>query len=447
MRVNEEGHLEIGGCDAVELAERFGTPLYVLDEEAFTRRVREIAAAFQAAYPGQVQVVYAGKAFLTVGFARLVEAEGLCLDVASGGELYTAQVAGFPPERLVVHGNNKSIEELEMALQAGAGRLVVDNLAELDRLVALARGRSVTTRLLLRVRPGILVETHDHIRTGQEDSKFGLAPGELREAVERLRSQPNLELAGLHAHLGSQISDPDPYRRLGEWMVDWLVACSETYGSPLGELNLGGGWAVAYAEEDPAPPLDLWAQSVAQGVARRARGRGVPLPRLLVEPGRLAIAEAGSTLYRVGAVKEIPGVRTYIVTDGGLYESLRAALYRARYEPILASRAAALSDASGRARIVGKNCESGDVISYETSLPPVEVGDVLAVTMTGAYHYSMASNYNRLPRPAVVVVRDGQADLLVEREEYEDLVRHDRIPARWARPADSTSTESVRQAP
>lgn len=446
MRVNQAGRLEIGGCDTLALAEQFGTPLYVFDEAAFTARVRELAAAFNAAYPGEVALVYAGKAFLTTGFARLLEAEGLWLDVASGGELYTAQVAGFPPGRLVVHGNNKSEQELRMSLDAGAGRLVVDNLPELDRLMALAEGRTVPTRLLLRVRPGIPVHTHNHMRTGQEDSKFGLGPEEVTQAIDRLRSAANLRLVGLHAHLGSQLHDPEPYRLLAEQMVAWLERVGEIYGRPLDELDLGGGWAVAYRAGDPEPPIDLWAQAVGQGVTQAAQRRGLPLPRLLIEPGRTAIAAAGTTLYRVGAVKEIPGVRRYVVTDGGLYENVRAALYGAAYEVAAATRMTAPADGALPTRVVGKNCESGDVIADGVSLPPLEPGDLLAVPVTGAYHYAMASNYNRLPRPAVVVVYQGEAELLVERESYADLVRHDRIPARWSRAAGCLQ-ESVRGTP
>ncbi|BAS27638.1 diaminopimelate decarboxylase [Limnochorda pilosa] len=457
MRVNEAGHLEIGGCDAVDLAERFGTPLYVMDEEAFTRRAREVTEAFQAAYPGEAHVVYAGKAFLTVGFARLVEAEGLFLDVASGGELYTARVAGFPPERLVVHGNNKSHEELEMALAAGAGRLVVDNLSEVERIARLVGGRGAATRLLLRVRPGIGVHTHDHMRTGQEDSKFGFSPDEAREAAARLRAVPGVELVGLHAHLGSQIAEPGPYELLGARMVEWLRDVAGVYGRPLTELDLGGGWAVPYTEQDPAPPVRLWAEAVSRGVLAAAGRLGMRAPRLLVEPGRLLASEAGTTLYRVGAVKEIPGTRTYAVTDGGLYESLRVALYGAAYEGILANRANEpvhpMPSGSGHpaarlpVRVVGKNCESGDILVDGLELPPIAPGDLLAVPVTGAYHYAMASNYNRLPRPAVVLVRDGAADLLVGRETYEDLVRHDRIPAWLAAPAAVAPGEGVSSPP
>lgn len=446
MRVNQAGRLEIGGCDTLELAEQFGTPLYVLDEAAFTSRVRELAAAFDAAYPGEVALVYAGKAFLTTGFARLLAAEGLWLDVASGGELYTAQVAGFPPDRILVHGNNKSEQELRMSLEAGVGRLVVDNLQELERLIALAASRPVPTRLLLRLRPGIPVQTHNHMRTGQEDSKFGLGPEEAFQAVEQLRAVDHLRLVGLHAHLGSQLHEPEPYRRLAEQMVAWLDTLARTYGRPLGELDLGGGWAVPYREGDPEPPIHLWAQAVGQGVAEAAHARGLSLPRLLVEPGRIAIAAAGTTLYRVGAVKEIPGVRRYVVTDGGLYENVRAALYGAAYEVAAASKMTEPALRSLPTRVVGKNCESGDVIADGVALPPLEPGDLLAVPVTGAYHYAMASNYNRLPRPAVVVVYEGEAELLVERESFADLVRHDRIPSRWSRAAGRLH-ESVSGAP
>ncbi|HEY8532230.1 MAG TPA: diaminopimelate decarboxylase [Limnochorda sp.] len=446
MRVNEAGHLEIGGCDTVELAERFGTPLYVLDEAAFTGRVQELAAAFDAAYPGEVALVYAGKAFLTTGFARLLAAEGLWLDVASGGELYTAQAGGFPPGRIVVHGNNKSEQELRMSLEAGVARLVVDNLQELERLIAMTAGRPVATRLYLRLRPGIPVHTHNHMRTGQEDSKFGLGPEEAFQAVERLRTVDHLELAGLHAHLGSQLRDPEPYRRLAQRMVAWLEELGKAYGRPLEELDLGGGWGVAYRETDPEPPVELWAQAVGQAVAEAARARGLALPRLLVEPGRSAIAAAGTTLYRVGAVKVIPGVRRYVVTDGGIYENARVAMYGTAYEAAAASK---MNDPALNAvptRVVGKNCESGDVLADDVALPALEPGDLLAVPVTGAYHYAMASNYNRLPRPAVVVVYQGEAELLVERESYEDLIRHDRIPARWSQAAPALR-ESVSRTP
>lgn len=446
MRVNDAGHLEIGGCDTVELAEQFGTPLYVLDEAAFTGRVRELAAAFDAAYPGEVALVYAGKAFLTTGFARLLASEGLWLDVASGGELYTAQAGGFPPGRIVVHGNNKSEQELRMSLEAGVGRLVVDNLQELEQLIAMTAGRRVTTRLLLRLRPGISVHTHNHMQTGQEDSKFGLGPEEAFQAVERLRTADHLELVGLHAHLGSQLHEPEPYRLLAEQMVAWLDSLGRAYGRPLSELDLGGGWGVAYRETDPEPPIQLWAQAVGHAVAEAAHAQGLSLPRLMVEPGRSAIAAAGTTLYRVGAVKVIPGVRRYVVTDGGLYENVRVAMYGTTYEVAAASKMTEPALNSLPTRVVGKNCESGDVLADDVALPQLVPGDLLAVPVTGAYHYAMASNYNRLPRPAVVVVYQGEAELLVERESYADLIRHDRTPARWSQ-APRVPHESVDRTP
>jgi diaminopimelate decarboxylase len=423
-----DGVLRIAGLRVDDLVEEFGSPLFVLDEDDFRERCREYRAAFGSGTgsgPGGV-VYYAGKAFLCTQVARWVREEGLSLDVCTGGELAVAEAADFPAERLVFHGNNKSGEELHRAVRYGVGRIVVDSFQEIERLTAITAAAGVTQPVYLRVTPGVEAHTHEYVSTGQEDQKFGfsLASGAAADGVRAVLSAPSLELAGLHAHIGSQIFDTAGFRLAAHRMVGLLAAIRNEHGVELPELDLGGGLGIAYTSEDA--PLDVAevAARLHEIVEKECAQAGLAVPRLAVEPGR-AIAGPGTvTVYTVGTVKDLVGLRTYVSVDGGMSDNLRTALYGAHYTVRLASRA---SDASGHViTLVGKHCESGDVIAHDVTLPAdVTPGDLVAVPASGAYHRSMASNYNHVPRPPVVSVRAGKARVIVRRETEDDLLRLD----------------------
>jgi diaminopimelate decarboxylase len=428
QRINERGVLEIGGCEATRLARRFGTPLYVLDEDCLRQACREYRRAFESRYP-RVHISFSGKAFMTMGVCRIVEQEGLGLDVSSGGELYTGLKSGFPPGRILMHGSNKSREELEMAVASGVGRIGIDNLEEIEALQEVAAERGEMVEVLIRVSPGVTANTHTRIQTGKVDTKFGfsIAGGAAREAVARALALPNLRLRGINCHIGSQIMELAPFREAAEMMVDFLGQVRNEFGLILEDLDLGGGLGVRYRPEDTPPSLDELAETVTGAVRRRCEQMGLPLPRLIQEPGRRLVGEAGTTLYTIGVVKEIPGVRTYVSVDGGLSDNPRPALYDAKYSAIVANKAD--QPCTQKVTVSGKHCET-DTLIEDLESPEIAPGDILAVQTTGAYNYSMASNYNRSPRPAVVSVSGGRAWLIVRRERLSDLVRCDRIPAR-----------------
>ena len=405
--VDAGGRLSVGGCDLVSLADEHGTPLFVYDEEHLRARCREAAAAFPDG------VAYASKAFLCKAMAALAHGEGMWIDVATGGELAVALAAGVPAGRLVLHGNNKSIDELRVAIDAGIGRLVIDSFDELGRVDKLAPKHPVPA--YVRVTPGVEAHTHEYVMTGQVDSKFGfgLASGDAARAVERVRGSSGLDLVGVHAHIGSQIFLLHSFEK----EIEALAAFVRDSG--VGELCVGGGLGVAYVEGESAPTITEWAATVI-GACRAA---GITA-KVTAEPGRSIAATAGLTLYRVGTIKEIPGVRTYLSVDGGMSDNPRPVLYGSGYEAFLpratdAARARAVS-------VVGKHCESGDMVVRDASVPAdIDVGDVLCTPVTGAYGHSMASNYNKVPRPAVVFVRDGAARVVVRRENVDDLLRLD----------------------
>lgn len=431
QRVNEAGHLEVGGCDCVELARTFGTPLYVIDEELFRDRCRTYVRAFSEQL-GAVEICYAGKALLTTAICRIVEQEGLGLDVASAGELYTALKAGFPPERIKLHGNFKSDEEIVMALEAGVGRVVVDSVSEIQRLDTLARELGKTADVLIRLTPGIRTHTHDHVATGHLDSKFGipLASEVAHEAVAMAISSDNIALHGFHCHIGSQLFELDSFARAAQLMVEFMAGARERHRVAVPELDLGGGLGIAYTDEDAPPSIEELAETISAALVRAIAEHEVPVPKLILEPGRSIVGPAGLTLYTVGPVKHIPGVRTYVAVDGGLSDNPRPGFYDAKYDAVVANKAA--QPRSMAVRVAGRHCEA-DTLIPEIALQPVEEGDIIAVFCTGAYNYSMASNYNRFPRPAMVLVRDGQAEVIVDRESLDDLVRQDRIPPRLAK--------------
>lgn len=417
------------------MAKQFGTPLYVLDEELIRRNCRAYRAAF-ASDGGMV--LYAAKTFLTTGMARLVEEEGLGLDVVSGGELFTALAAGFPPARIYFNGNNKSPAELEEALAARVGAVVVDSLSELELLSELAARRRQRPAILLRLAPGVEAHTHEYIQTGKVDSKFGfpIVGGIALEGVRRALASPHVELVGYHCHIGSQILALGSYQAAVAAMVRFAAEARRETGFVPAILDLGGGLGVRYTGDDDPPAISALAGTIKETVRRETETCGLPVPRVAVEPGRSIVGEAGTTLYTIGAVKDIPGVRRYVAVDGGMTDNPRVALYQAVYEGLVANRAA---DAPVEVvSVAGKCCESGDMLIWDIALPRVERGDLLAVFTTGAYNYSMASNYNRLPRPAVVLVREGSARLLVLRETYGDLIRRDVIPEDLARPGEKT---------
>lgn len=421
--LDADGRMSVGGCDLAELADGFGTPLVVYDEEDLRHRCREYAEHF-----GAGSVFYASKAFLCRAMARLVESEGLGLDVATGGELHVAAAAGFPPERIVFHGNNKSVEELRLALEVGVGRIVVDSFDEIDRLEALAAEGLSAPSVLVRVTPGVEPDTHGHIRTGHEDSKFGFGVpgGAAFEAARRAAAGPHMDLAGVHAHIGSQVMALDVYAQAADVIADLVVEVEAATGAAVREVNLGGGLGVAYEGGHVAPSVGEYAETLLAAFHEACVAGGLgSVPAVYVEPGRSIAARAGLTLYRVGTIKAVEGSgRTYIAVDGGMSDNARPSMYGARYEAFLPSRAGAERDRV--ASVAGKHCEQGDVLIHDASVPAdVTVGDVLCTPVTGAYAYSMASNYNLQTRPAVVFVAGGEARVVMRRESFDDLLRLD----------------------
>jgi diaminopimelate decarboxylase len=420
--VNAAGHLTLGGCDTVELAHTYGTPLYVFDEATLRAQCRAFTDAFARRY-ANAMVAYAAKAYAGVALLRLVADEGLGLDVVSGGELAIALAAGFPPERIHLHGNNKAPAELREALTAGIGRIVVDNLDELALVETIAAEAGRRADILLRLAPGVDPHTHAKITTGVLDTKFGLAiqTGDADTAVERALASPHLALHGYHCHIGSQVFEKESYPEAVAVMLGFAARMRDRHGYVPAEFSPGGGFAVQYVADQPAPPADVYAALVVDAMHAACERHGLPLPRLFVEPGRSIVARAGVALYTVGARKVIPGVRTYVSVDGGMADNIRPAMYDARYEALVANRAAAEPDET--VTVAGKYCESGDILIRDVALATPHAGDTLAVPTAGAYCIPMASNYNAAPRPAIVFVRDGTARLVRRRESYEDLLR------------------------
>lgn len=428
-RINDLGHLEIGGCDTADLKAQYGTPLYIVDEQSVRTRCREYIDAFKASGL-KYQVAYASKAFCVMAMCRLAEEEGMSLDVVSDGELYTALEAGFPAERIHFHGNNKTLDEIEMALNANIGCFVVDNEIELHLLQSVAAEKGRQVKILLRVTPGVEAHTHEYISTGQTDSKFGfdIGNGSAFEAVKLAAAQPNLELLGLHSHIGSQIFEVEGFQMAVQRVAEFARSVKEELGVTFSVVNLGGGFGIRYVEGDTPLQVSQYVKAITDSVKTHFAGISAELPEIWVEPGRSIVGDAGTTLYTVGTSKDIPGVRKYVAVDGGMTDNPRPALYESQYEAILANRANEQNEE--KVSIAGKCCESGDMLIWDVELPKVKSGDLLAVACTGAYNYSMASNYNRIRKPAVVFVKDGVSDLVVRRESLEDIVRHDVVPQR-----------------
>ena len=424
LSINPLGHLTIGGRDTVELAEEYGTPLYVMSEEAIRESCRSYRRSIEEHYGGRGMAAYASKAFCCKAICRVAAEEGMGLDVVSAGELYTARQAGFPMERVIFHGNNKTAGELAMALEYGVGRIVADNLTELQMLEAMAAG-SAAPGVMLRVKPGIDAHTHSFIRTGQIDSKFGFAleTGEAMAAAEEAAAAKNLRLLGLHCHIGSQIFDIEPFCHAARVMLSLMAEIRQRTGLTLRELNLGGGFGIQYIPENDPPPLDRYMAEVSRVVKEACRELDFPTPYIILEPGRSIVGPAGITLYRVGGIKDIPGGRTYLSVDGGMGDNPRYALYQADYTFTAAAKAD--RPKTQTVTVAGRCCESGDLLGENVPLQEVEPGDLLAVLCTGAYNYSMASNYNRVPRPPVVMVGQEGARLVVRRETLEDILKND----------------------
>ena len=414
--VDETGNLILGGCKVADLAAEFGTPLYVFDEVTLREKCREFLGGFKERYPDTV-VIYACKAFINVPLTQLLMEEGLGFDVVSGGELAVVQRASVPPEKVYFHGNNKSREELMMSLDYGIGRIVVDNFHELHMLGEIAAERGLVQDVLLRVSPGIDPHTHVYTTTGVLDSKFGFSidTGQAKEAVDRAMHERAINVVGLHFHLGSPIFELEPYTRAMEITLDFAAQA----GLPLEEISPGGGFAIAYTREQVPPSIEEYADAIVSPLG------GLNTPRLVIEPGRAIMGRAGVAIYRVGATKDIPGVRKYVSVDGGMGDNIRPALYQAQYEAVIANKM--VEEEFEVVSIAGKFCESGDVLLRDVLIPRLQPGDLLAVPASGAYAPSMASNYNLVPRPDMIIVKDGTARLIRRRETYEDMIRNDQI--------------------
>ncbi|OQB15919.1 MAG: Diaminopimelate decarboxylase [Firmicutes bacterium ADurb.Bin193] len=424
LGINEKNNLTIGGLDVADLAKEFGTPLYLMDEDKIRENCRIYKNAMEKYY-GKGLVLYASKAFSCRYICRLVAEEGMGLDVVSGGELYTAISAGFPMDKVYFHGNNKTAQELTLAVDNNVGRIVVDNISELEMLSSIAKSKSKTVSVLFRIKPGIEAHTHEFISTGRIDSKFGVAleTGEAEEIIKYAKSLANIDVVGVHCHIGSQIFDIDPFLLAAEKMTGFIADIKDRHGIEIAELNLGGGFGIKYLSSDDPVPYDEYIKAVSGVVKDVAKKRGLTLPKILMEPGRSIVAPAGITVYTVGAVKEIPNIRTYVSVDGGMCDNPRYIMYGSEYEAVVVGNPLGLREKT--VTIAGKCCESGDILVKDIALPLVKAGDLIAVLATGAYNYSMASNYNRISRPPVVMVSGKKARLAIRRESYEDLMRND----------------------
>lgn len=427
LSTNCSGHLTIGGADVVSLAKKYGTPLYIMDEDKIRRTCKEYTDAMRKCYSDNFMVFYASKAFSCKYIYRIIEAEGFGADVVSGGELYTAIKAGFPASRISFHGNNKTADEIALALDYGIREFIVDNNEELELLDRMAGERGKVANIAFRIKPGVDAHTHDFIKTGQIDSKFGVAleNNEAFEIIKRALELSNVKLCGVHCHIGSQIFDSEPFAHAAEVMMAFIAKIKNKLGYEIAELNLGGGFGIRYTEKDDPNTVYDSIKNFTDVVKRDAEKYGLSLPFISIEPGRSIVAEAGITVYTVGAVKEIKDVRTYVSVDGGMTDNPRYALYGAEYTMLLPERPDDVE--TEIVTVAGRNCESGDLLGENVLLPKVKAGELLAVLSTGAYNYSMASNYNRVPRPPVIMVKDGEDKLVIKRETYDNLIVNDLV--------------------
>jgi diaminopimelate decarboxylase len=421
--VNSQDHLTIGGCDVIELAQEFGTSLYIVDEVTLRTACRQYRQSLQQHYPGESLAIYASKAWNCLAIDAIVKSEQLGIDVVSAGELYTAIKVGFDPDKIYLHGNNKSLEELQMAI-AHQATIVVDSWSELRTLASLRPTQPI--KIMVRLTPGIECHTHEYIKTGRIDSKFGFDPNDTEAVFEFISQQAGLKFLGLHAHIGSQIFELQPHEDLAPVMVNWLTK-AQKFGLSIAQLDLGGGLGIRYTEQDDPPSIEAWTKVVAQSVVAACQAENIPLPKLIVEPGRSLVGTAGVTAYTIGGYKVIPDIRTYMTIDGGMSDNPRPITYESVYRAVVANRMSAPTTET--VTIAGKHCESGDVLIKDAQIAKAEPGDILVVPDTGAYNYSMASNYNRIARPAAILVNGGVASLILQRESLDDLLRQDRLPA------------------
>ena len=426
LSVNESGHLTIGGADTVEIAQKYGTPVIVYSEDGIRRNCRAFVDSIDKYYNGNGRVLYAGKAFSCLEMCRIIKDEKMGLDVVSGGELYTAVKAGFPADRIYFHGNNKTYSELKMALEYGVGRIIADNPDELSTLNELAKEMGKTADVYMRIKPGIDAHTHSFIMTGQIDSKFGFAleTGEAMDCVKLCAKAEYINLVGLHCHIGSQIFDVEPFVHAADVMMKFIADIKTETGIIISELDLGGGFGIKYVDSDKPVPFDAYMKPVSEQVKASADKYGVDVPFILIEPGRSIAGAEAVTLYTVGNVKTIPDVRTYVAVDGGMCDNPRYILYQSDYTVLCANKTNESKDMS--VTVAGKCCESGDLIQENAPVQNLVKGDILAVLSTGAYNYSMASNYNRIPRPEVLMVKDGNIRTVIKRETYDDIIKNDK---------------------
>ena len=431
LKANGKGHLEIGGCDTLELAEKFGTPLYVYDEAYIRAMMRVFKDTIDENYGGHGNVLYASKAFSCLAMYRIAKQEGIGCDAVSGGELYTALKAGFDAADIYVHGNNKTYEELVQAVEAGVGGIVIDSYREADILNKIAEERGVKQAVLIRINPGVEAHTHAFVQTARTDSKFGFSINDntALDYSKHVLSLKNLNLKGYHCHIGSQIFEKKSFSLAAENMLNFIAVVKNKLGFEAEILNMGGGFGIYYTDDDPKFTVGDYSEyllSLINAIKNKSDELNLKLPYLLIEPGRTIVGEAGITLYTVGAIKDIPGIRKYVAVDGGMFENPRYALYQSKYTAVKAADVNAVN--VQKVSIAGKCCESGDLIGVDIALPEVESGDILAVLSTGAYHYSMASNYNRNFIPQAVLVKDGKAETIIKKQTFEDLIRNDVIP-------------------
>ncbi|MBK1813094.1 diaminopimelate decarboxylase [Clostridium sp. YIM B02505] len=420
----DENVLSISGVRATELAEKYSTPLYVFDENLIRQNCREYYNGFNCENRNN-RVAYAGKAFLTLAMCRIIQDENLYLDVVSGGELFTAYKSGFPLEKVYFHGNNKTIDEIELGIDLGVGTFVADNEMEIELIDNIARKHNKKQKIYLRITPGIEAHTHEYIKTGQLDSKFGFAyiGDNILNVVNKVLSLQNVELSGLHCHIGSQIFDIAPYEDATEIMLTIIKDIYDATGYLIKELDLGGGFGIYYTSDDEPKPASEYCAAILSKADQVCETLGINMPILTIEPGRSIVGNAGITLYKVGSIKEVPSIRKYISVDGGMTDNIRPALYNAEYESIVANKVN--SDELEDVTVAGKCCESGDILINSIRLPKIETGDLLAIMSTGAYGYSMANNYNKVPKAAVVMIKDGEDRLVCKRETYADIIRNE----------------------
>ncbi len=424
MKINKSDHLEIGRCDSIDLVKKYGTPLYIMDEEL----IRDNCKLFKAYFKSddiETEVIYASKAFITMAMCKLIEEEGLSLDVVSGGELYTALKAGFPAQKIFMHGNNKIKEEVITAIKSGVGRIVIDNINELNLINDVCEMLNKKTQVLLRVNPGIEAHTHEYIKTTKNSSKFGVSifDKETKHILNKIKESRFTEFMGLHCHIGSQILQEESFYETINVMFDFIKIVTDNCRLTVKELNLGGGFGIYYSKDDTPINLKNLLENMLDIIRTKTTGLGIPSPKTMIEPGRAIVANAGTTLYLVGSTKKTYSGKHYVFVDGSMNDNMRTALYDAKYEAAIANRMN--DETSDIYTITGRCCESGDMIVKDVSLPHPKIGDIIAVSTTGAYNYSMSGNYNRLPKPPVVFVKDGNSKCIVKRETYEDIIRND----------------------